>query len=153
MFCLFIINKELLAILKDPIVKYLVAEVVYLQLCKWNNQFFTYIHCCLLRFSFCSHNMNNHVSSSENHMSLSKLYFPPCMCDMIQSFIGTCRFFYTDFSPLAVHQMDLFLDEKAAYGKSRVCGPRISSVSKVRTESKLDRRLKQGTQHSCISVS
>lgn len=99
-FCLFIINKELLyfAICKDPVVKYLVAEVAYLHLCKWNYQFYAYIHCCLLRFSFWSHNMNNHVFSSENHVGLSKLYFSPCTCDMIQSFTGTCKFFYTDFS-------------------------------------------------------
>ena len=47
--------------------------------------------------------------------------------------------------------MDLFLDEKAAYGKSHVCGSHISFVSEAGTESKLGRRLKQGTQHSCIS--
>ena len=154
-FCLFIINKELLysAIRKDPVVKYLAAEVAYLQLCKWNYQFYAYIDCCLLRFSFWSHNMNNHVFSSENHVGLSKLYFSPCTCDMIQSFTGTCKFFYTDFFPHAVHQKDLFLDEKAAYGKNHVCGPPSSFVSEAGTELKLGRRLKQGTQHSCTSVS
>ena len=61
------------------------------------------------------------------------------------------QIFLHRFFPHAVHQMDLFLDEKAAYGKSQVCGPHISFVSEAGTESKLGRRLKQGTQHSCIS--
>lgn len=63
------------------------------------------------------------------------------------------QIFLHRFFPHAVHQKDLFLDEKAAYGKSHICGPPSSFVSEARTELKLGRRLKQGTEYSCISVS
>jgi len=41
--------------------------------------------------------------------------------------------------------MHLFLDENAAYAKNHVCGPHMSFVPEARTESKLGRRLTQGT--------
>lgn len=52
------------------------------------------------------------------------------------------QIFLDGFFPHAVQQMDLLLDEKAAYGKSYVYGPRISFVSEARTVAKAVRRLK-----------
>lgn len=52
------------------------------------------------------------------------------------------QIFLHGFFPPVVQQMDLLLDEKAAYRKSCVYGPRMSFVSEARTAAKAVRRLK-----------
>lgn len=44
------------------------------------------------------------------------------LSDMIQSLIGTRSFFLAEVFPHIMHQMDVFLVEMAAYGKSCICG-------------------------------
>lgn len=104
------------AILKDPVVKYLVAEVANLQLCKWNYPFQTHKHRCQLRLLFCSQNTNNHLSKRD-HMGLSKLHFPHVCVIWFNHSLAHAGFLHR-FFPHAVHQTDLFLDEKATYGES-----------------------------------
>lgn len=122
---LFIIIKVLLyfAILKDPVVKYLVAEVAYLQLCEWNYAFYTHWHHCQLRLLFCSQNSNNHLSKWD-HMGLSELYFPHVRVIWDTHSLAHAGFLHR-FSPHAVYQMHLLLDEKATFGQSHVNKPHI----------------------------